>query len=730
MILYKGAGYTVKLDDERGAIISLLKGNKEFVCRESILPLFAIRLRGEKGEKTYIDAYEASKQNTTKNGDTYRMEFSGFKKVDLQILVTVTFAEQISWNISIKNNSNLCIEWVDFPQIAVPDDLKGSGGNSEIFWGFNEGVVVDDIKYREQSWFAYDAPEYPSKGTAGVFPGAVEMPFMAYYGDEGGLYFAAHDRDGNVKGIDFYKEKEGIKLQFRLFTGLNPNEDFNMDYDLIMAFFTGDWYAAAEIYRTWFEADRISDFIPIKENSLIPEWYGKSPIIVTYPVRGLHDTDEMNPNKLFPYINAMPHVERLAKELDSTIMVILMHWEGTAPWAPPYMWPPYGGEDALREFTDELHKQGHLIGLYCSGLGWTYQSKLIKEYNKQEFFEENGLADAMCLSPEGELPFCNICPAQRIGYDMCPTQDYTVNVITSEVEKMASGDVDYIQLLDQNHGGTSYFCYSREHGHPAVPGKWQTDAVKSLLGKVRNVAQKQGKDILFGCESAAAETYIPHLLFSDNRYELCFAIGRAVPAYAYVYHEYVNNFMGNQVCAHEFFDHSISPQNMFYRIAYSFCAGDMLTLVINENGQIAWNWGEKEMPTLPNQSDVIKFTRNLNSWRRGCGKRFLHEGRMIAPFKIEQPELVEFSMRSGYKLKLEQILTTCWQVENGERGQILVNYSPEPISCKINLKDAKKYSIYNDAFKMPIAEETINCDENNIIEVKIEALSAVMIVCQ
>lgn len=159
MILYKGAGYTVKLDDERGAIISLLKGNKEFVCRESILPLFAIRLRGEKGEKTYIDAYEASKQNTTKNGDTYRMEFSGFKKVDLQILVTVTFAEQISWNISIKNNSNLCIEWVDFPQIAVPDDLKGSGGNSEIFWGFNEGVVVDDIKYREQSWFAYDAPE-------------------------------------------------------------------------------------------------------------------------------------------------------------------------------------------------------------------------------------------------------------------------------------------------------------------------------------------------------------------------------------------------------------------------------------------------------------------------------------------------------------------------------------------------------------------------------------------
>ena len=36
---------------------------------------------------------------------------------------------------------------------------------------------------------------------------------------------------------------------------------------------------------------------------------------------------------------------------------------------------------------------------------------------------------------------------------------------------VAKAGVDYIQLLDQNHGGTPYFCYSRKHNHPPVPGK-------------------------------------------------------------------------------------------------------------------------------------------------------------------------------------------------------------------------------------------------------------------
>lgn len=727
MIVYNGYGYTIQIDDERGALLSLRRGSKEFVCEAAFLPLFAIRLRGEKGEITLLDAYDADSCRTLREGNTYSLEFDGFSKVDIKVTVKVIFEKKIDWRIAVTNRSDLCIEWVDFPQIAVPNDLKGAGGSSEIFWGFNEGVVVSNIEQRESSWFPYDEPEYPSKGTAGVFPGAIEMPFMAYYGEKGGLYFAAHDRDGNVKGINFRPQGEGIKLEYRLFTGLDAGQDFCMDYGMVMEFFDGDWYAAADIYRSWFEEKLTKDFLKISDNPLIPEWYGQSPVIVTYPVRGLHDTDEMNPNKLFPYIAAMPHIERIAERLDSRIMVILMHWEGTAPWAPPFVWPPYGGEEALSEYVNALHRQGHLIGLYCSGLGWTYQSKLIKEYDKSKQFAEEGLSDYMCLSPSGELPFCNICPAQRIGYDMCPTQDYTVNVISDAVEKMTSADVDYIQLLDQNHGGTSYFCYSREHGHPAVPGRWQTDAMKRLLNAVGQYTHENGRRILLGCESAAAEPFIPYLLFSDNRYELGFFIGRSVPAYAYVYHEYVNNFMGNQVCAGEIFDHAASPENLLYRIAYAFCAGDMMTLVIDENGQITWNWGEKEMSDLPEQEPVLTLVRNLNAWRRDLGKEFLHLGRMSAPFALELPAPLDLKLKNGYSLLCEQLLTTRWQSPEGKSGQIIVNYQKEPVNCTVNMQDVKSYTVYEDPEGISVVKGTASGEGNCRASLTVQPLSAVLV---
>jgi hypothetical protein len=64
--------------------------------------------------------------------------------------------------------------------------------------------------------------------------------------------------------------------------------------------------------------------------------------------------------------------------------------------------------------------------------------------------------------------------------------------------------------------------------------------------------------------------------------------------YAYVYHEYLNNFLGNQVCVDWHMDVNKSPESFYERIAYSFVAGDMLTVVITENGEIDWNWGKAD----------------------------------------------------------------------------------------------------------------------------------------
>ena len=435
---------------------------------------------------------------------------------------------------------------------------------------------------------------------------------------------------------------------------------------------------AAQIYREWFKAEKAVSFTPIKESDKLPDWYKESPVVVTYPVRGTHDTDVMNPNKMFPYINAMPHIERLEKELGSKLLVLLMHWEGTAPWAPPYVWPPFGGEDELRKFVEALHKRGDVIGLYCSGIGWTLKSK-VADYDMTKVFEKNNLRDEMCLSPEQELPYSKICTAQRTGYDLCPSRSFTVNAVLEEVKKMTACGVDYIQLLDQNHGGTSYFCYSKNHSHPPVPGKWQVDAMKGLMSEI----SKDAGRVLFGCESAAAEAYIPYLKFSDNRFNLNYNAGRPVPVYSYIFHEYLNNFMGNQVSTDYWLDSAKSPENILERIAYAFCAGDMLTLVLNENGEITQNWAEKECGNLPEQTSVKTLIKNANAWRQRAPE-LLHSGKMVRGFKTECEQNKIYTTRGTY-IPCDAVYSSAWQDESGDYGQFLVNYNTSVAECSVTL---------------------------------------------
>lgn len=709
MIVCNQDGIIVKFDEKVGVLKSIFDGVREYVGEE--IPVFEIGIMDKEGLQKRFSANDFTCTDAKIGENEFTCTYIG--DFGMQIVISMKIEEEIKWSISSKVSSEYVTEWIQFPQIAVPHDLKDNGGEGKILWGLNEGALIEDLSEREKN-LPYIEPGYPHISMMGIYPAIVGMQFMAYYNAESGLYFASHDKDDHLKGIDFYRYNGAIKLQFRHFCGTDFGCDYKMKYPMVMQFFKGDWYEAADIYRTWFKKEKASGYIPISENRNLPDWYRESPVVIAYPVRGVHDTDDMKPNRLYPYMDAMPHIERLEKELGSRVMVLLMHWEGTAPWSPPRVWPPFGGEEELKKFVDALHERGDVIGLYCSGLGWTYQSKTIPSYNTKQEFEEKNLKDVMCLSPKQELPFCKICEPQRAGYDMCPTHPFVLETLTKEIDGMVSAGVDYIQLMDQNHGGTSHFCYSRKHSHAPVPGKWQVDAMKKLYSQL---FEKTGK-VLFGCESAAAESYIPNLLFSDNRFNINYFIGVPVPAYAYVFHEYVNNFMGNQVCADCVFDNEKSPENLPMRIAYSFAAGDLITAVLNQNGMIMWNWGRfgsEEKGRATNQESVKKLIFNLNSWRRGEGQKYLSTGKMVKPIDVRCGENKIMCNTVSEKI-FDKIFTSAW--ENDGFGQFLVNYNEYECECEIDLPEGTwKYIDLDKAVDI----------QSGKIKITVPALSAVLI---
>ena len=686
MIQYTTKTYSIRLDEKKGHISYLKMCQKECI-RDTLLPLFQIQMRDEKGQIHRVNTYDGKLVSKEENGNRYTLIYRGFEPYQLEVIVYLEMGtEKITWRIGVCNcPEQYCLEWIDFPQTAVCNNLKSAGGESQILWGYNEGIIVEDIQLRESlDEFAYKEPAYPSEGLMGMYPAVVELQFMAYYDPAGGLYLGTHDADGYLKGIDFHSEGNGIKLQFRHFCGCGFGEDYQMDYDFVMQAFSGDWHDAAEIYRRWFSEHKNKAFVPIEENPNLPEWYKNSPVVVTYPVRGMHDMDIMNPNKLFPYVNALPHIERYAEETDSRVMALIMHWEGSAPWAPPYVWPPYGGEAALEQFGNRLHEKENLLGVYCSGISWTEQSNVVKEYQTKEQFQKEHLEQYMCVSPTGELEYSHICRAQRSGYDMCISQEFTKNVISDEVKHMSEAGIDYIQVLDQNHGGTPYFCYSRKHGHPPVPGKWVSEQMVDLLERLKKYTHADGRKVLLGCESAAAETYIPYLLFSDNRFNITYRFGGyPVPVYAYVFHQYVNNFMGNQVCSQYAFDNEKYPDNLLMRIAYAYSAGDMFTLVINEDGKIVWNWGLSDFDSMPDQENIIRFIKAANAYRRGYGKQYLNSGQMQKPLKIITEKHTPIVLKCGFLYEPDLLFTSRWKASDGSVGQFLINYNACSVKAEI-----------------------------------------------
>ena len=499
---------------------------------------------------------------------------------------------------------------------------------------------------------------------------------LAYLWKDSGLYIGAHDPHRAVKDINIVKVAEGVTLKLRLFCGSDFGQKFKNDYPIIFSVTDSRWESAAERYRAWFETSLPKRVKKINENCELPEWYADSPLVVSYPIRGTHDMDEMFPNKLYPYTNALPILDSIKKACDARLLVLLMHWEGTAPWAPPHVWPPYGDKKNFDEFLNALHRNGDMLGVYCSGFGYTMQSNLIAEYNKESEYKERDLERGMCAGPDGKVAISNICTGQRSGYDICPASPVGRALLDEAYEPLLKSELDYVQILDQNHGGGQYFCYGRDHGHPPAPGAWMTENMQHMLSAWNDTAGK----MLLGCESAASEAFIGNLLFSDNRFELNYFLGTPVPFYAYVYHEYVRNFMGNQVCC----PLNMNEESLRYRIAYSFSAGDCMTLVLTQDGDLMDQWGMKDFSRLPDKDKALRLIANLTKFYKDEASKYLYCGRMTASPAIECETVTFGRWDAPRSTTLPAILHSAWIADDGTRALILVNPSDVDATCKVD----------------------------------------------
>ena len=660
-----GIDFTV---DTRGGFISSLKiGNHD--CSIYKCPIFVLRLRDRSGDVYILESTSSTLLSSKGN----ELKYSKFGNAFDSILVTlkVKSNKNISWEIEIESvPRDYAIEWVEFPKICLPKLIDNDPNGGKILFPYNEGILLTN-----ETLLPRYEPEFPMSGAYFIFPNMVQSQFISYHFEDIGIYIGAHDKERGFKGVDFYPYDGGIAIQIRLYSGADFGKDFKPGFPIIWQVCDGRWQSGAEIYRSWFEENLPKNLVPIKENKNLPDWYSGSPLIVTYPIRGTHDMDEMELNALFPYTNALPILEKIKNATNTQIMALLMHWEGTAPWAPPYVWPPFGGLDLFNEFKDSLHKSGDLLGVYCSGFGYTQKSTLT-DYSCEEKIKNENVLDGVCHSPKNKPELgITCCPYQRYGYDICPASSRGQEILNEAYTPLFESGVDYAQILDQNHGGGQYMCYAQDHNHPPMPGAWMTKNMQELLG----MWNKKASPMLFGCESAAAEPFIGNLLMSDNRFELNYPYGTPVPLYAYVYHEYVRNFMGNQ-CGCPFEPH---VDTLRYRLAYSFSIGDMMTLIIAPNGDLMTHWSTLDFSHAPDMEKALLFIKNMVVFYNCEAKEYLHSGKMANAPEIECEKITIPQFRGQKTITLPRLLSSAWEAKDGKTAYIVVNPECEEIEFKI-----------------------------------------------
>lgn len=561
-----------------------------------------------------------------------------------------------------------CAFRLSLDRVGIPEGKILSSYEFPLFHLPDEFTVLDPLSEGRllPPGERYDSAQpYEENDQLGHYPGYCQVQLTAGFDERGGVRLFARDELFRPKRIRVIGNTDG-GFSIETFDVAEAGE-FRGAFEFELSAFDGDWMEAARPYRDWVYSSGILPAIPPED----PPWVASSPVVVTYAVCG-EGVLTAEPNCFIPYRNALPALRRIARATESRIMALPMRWDARGPWTPPLQWPPVGGADSFAELVQSLHEEGHLIGLYGSGVSWTTYV-----YSTGSVIGP-GPVELMTTDPDGEALRYDFKP-YRQATKLCLSCAKSRKIIRDELLRVAASGVDFYQLFDQDLGGGVPGCFSREHGHAPGRGPHETAAGREFHAELRRALQERGFKLTIGAEDGAAEPFLGELRFNDLR----LWPAHFVPLHAYMFHEIATDFTGNQ-CMGLFFDCVKSPENLLYRIAQGFAAGALLTVPMRKNGEVDWAGGAPWTMPEPPSEKVLTLVRNLNRVRKRHPEFLLH-GRMIPTGKIDGIAWTNLATASGGSLAVPTVLATGWESgTTGERAVILANWSEEAQHLQID----------------------------------------------
>ena len=549
----KTAETTVTVDITSGALRSILRNTAgeeaEFLSGTDV-PLFVLKLTRANDTRTVKLNSSAFLRISVASSTPRRLElhFAGHEADEwLEANATIFAGDDglVHFRLAASNTgSGWAVQSALYPGMQQPATLSQPG--DELLYPCFEGVKLPNPGH-------HIGLQTPGRG---MYPNGCPVQFGARYGDSAGLYFAAQDGTGQVKGFELSNSMgEWVRMDLTHFTPEVPGAGLELGYDTVVGTFgRGGWRAAAAMYKSW-AVQQPWCATKLSERTDVPDvLLSGAPGIIS----GIQNEQGYSAAEKFgPRLEKLPDflAEYKAKINTSRLIFVPYGWENRGTWAGINYFPAQPSNESWIEVNRELRKTGDATMFLVSGYWWV--TKRAATFDGPAFDDSGELAGLrrqgsmlVKVGPNGSAIYesdqYNLSvskqPWRGLSVELCHGHVNATRTLASIAAGCRSLGAEIVSFDQEIGGGQQAPCYDPQHDHPPGYGRYMWTGFEGLLKTVKADAAAAGQKLGLSTEQTS-ELSIPYMgtywsrQFAVTSYPLWGFEG--VGLFSYLYHEFV-----------------------------------------------------------------------------------------------------------------------------------------------------------------------------------------------
>ena len=533
-------------------------------------PIWELEFREEAGEHLRLSSLDAGTfdLNVDDSGETklcweeipiHYPDRGDFGSASVEIAVELTEDGRSRWRATVDLNTlNVTLWRFRFP---FGSDLCCPGR-----------ARTDDRLVHPESWGHYiedpaNADWLPS--LYDVYPSLTwPMQFFAFENDGVGLYVGAHDSDARLKGMSVHSTDTREELGFHVDhypEGMGTeNDGLEIQYDVVLSVYEGDWYDASQIYRDWATDEPTWTNEPVTEREETPEWLKE---VALWWAPGFAEVVPWSEEREFGTAGiraTLPLLEAWNERFDVPTGIHWFNWH-QVPYDAAY--PDFlPAREGFADAVDTASDLGYYNMVHANARFADRNSDAWDEYNLKAAAAKRA---SPRYQPAADTRYVETyeTTAQLVSPICAATDSWQRNVADFTHDIVDGLGVDAV-YLDQISSPNPPLCFDRTHDHPMGGGSYAIDGYRELLRDLHNSLSAAGDETALTSESNA-EPYMDHvdthLMWSQQDPE-------AVPMFPSIYGEYSLTY------AREFFEADVREDELRFtsKLAHLFTFGAQL----------------------------------------------------------------------------------------------------------------------------------------------------------